>query len=222
MMPRPSLRQQPATWSSTIIFSIITSRSFATDSEAFLGTTMQNNETVNPLLGAPYNLTAPDFRPAAGSPAITGAVPVAAPPAGNSYIIATDYIGAVDPDSDWTRAAWTSYGTAAWSPDDADDDGISNSVDNCPTSYNPQQRDADTDGVGDVCDTTPGCGGCGEAACEDVDADNDGIINNVDNCPSTCNAQQRDADLDGIGDVCDTTPGCGGCGQAACETVCTL
>jgi hypothetical protein len=105
-------------------------------------------------------------------------------------------------------------------PDDADGDSIADSVDNCPNNYNPQQLDADTDGIGDVCDTTPGCGGCGQAACEDIDADNDGIINNVDNCPSTCNAQQLDADSDGIGDACDTTPGCGGCGQTACEQVC--
>jgi hypothetical protein len=39
---------------------------------------------------------------------------VAASPAGNSFIVATDYIGAVDPDDDWTRQPWTTYGTAPW------------------------------------------------------------------------------------------------------------
>jgi hypothetical protein len=68
----------------------------------------------DPLLGDPYDLTDPDFRPAAGSPAVDGTVTVAAPPAGNTFIVATDYIGAVDPDEDWTRQPWTTYGTASW------------------------------------------------------------------------------------------------------------
>jgi hypothetical protein len=116
----------------------------------------------------------------------------------------------------------TSTTTTTVAPLDADGDGIADGTDNCPSNYNPQQLDADTDGIGDVCDTTPGCGGCGQTACEDIDADNDGIADNVDNCPSACNSQQLDADGDGAGDVCDTTPGCGGCGQAACEAVCAL
>lgn len=51
------------------------------------------------------------------------------------------------------------------------------------------------------------------------DTDADGVPNDVDNCPDTCNSQQLDADGDGIGDVCDSTPGCGGCG-ASCEIEC--
>ncbi|MBN2108788.1 MAG: thrombospondin type 3 repeat-containing protein [Deltaproteobacteria bacterium] len=105
---------------------------------------------------------------------------------------------------------------------DTDGDGVDDAADNCPSSYNPQQFDADEDGIGDVCDTSPSCGGCGQTACEDIDADNDGIADNIDNCPSVCNSEQLDADSDGAGDVCDTTPGCGGCGQVACETVCAL
>ena len=38
------------------------------------------------------------------------------------------------------------------------------------------------------------------------DCDNDGIKNEVDNCPNTANNNQNDRDEDGIGDVCDLYP----------------
>ncbi len=59
---------------------------------------------------------------------------------------------------------------------DADKDGVLNGVDNCPTVYNPDQRDVDGDGIGDACD----------------------------NCPLVANALQADFDGDGIGDACET------------------
>jgi hypothetical protein len=37
---------------------------------------------------------------------------------------------------------------------DDDSDGIENSQDNCPYTYNPNQSDVDGDGIGDVCDST--------------------------------------------------------------------
>jgi hypothetical protein len=52
------------------------------------------------------------------------------------------------------------------------------------------------------------------------DNDGDQIPNQNDNCPTVCNRQQLDADNDGIGDVCDPEPGCGGCSGIACEQVC--
>lgn len=72
---------------------------------------------------------------------------------------------------------------------DTDGDGIVDQLDNCPTTPNANQADADNDGVGDVCDN---------------DADNDGVSDANDNCPNTPNANQADADNDGIGDVCDS------------------
>jgi hypothetical protein len=38
------------------------------------------------------------------------------------------------------------------------------------------------------------------------DSDSDGVIDPVDNCPSTANANQLDADGDAVGDVCDQCP----------------
>jgi hypothetical protein len=104
---------------------------------------------------------------------------------------------------------------------DNDNDTVYDHTDNCPNVCNPSQLDADSDGTGDSCDTTAGCGGCGQPACEvSCDADCDGISILIDNCPDTCNIEQLDADNDGTGDVCDDTPGCGGCGEPVCEVVC--
>jgi len=55
--------------------------------------------------------------------------------------------------------------------------------------YNPDQKDTDGDGQGDLCDP---------------DIDGDGLLNPVDNCPNIFNPGQADADGDGVGDVCDT------------------
>ena len=59
--------------------------------------------------------------------------------------------------------------------DDADNDGIPNTPDNCPLVANPDQKDTETNGDdkrGDSCD----------------------------NCPSVPNLDQEDADGDGIGE----------------------
>src|SRR6185503_16235615 len=36
------------------------------------------------------------------------------------------------------------------------------------------------------------------------DDDGDGVLNNVDNCPSVANADQANNDMDSLGDACDT------------------
>ena len=71
---------------------------------------------------------------------------------------------------------------------DSDNDGIVNSIDNCPSNANADQADTDADRIGDVCDS---------------DIDNDGILNVPDNCKYVANHNQADADSDGVGDACD-------------------
>jgi len=74
--------------------------------------------------------------------------------------------------------------------DDLDEDGVPDSVDNCPADANPGQEDTDGDGIGDACDPL-------------TDSDGDGVADGVDNCPATPNPGQEDGDFDGIGDACD-------------------
>lgn len=82
----------------------------------------------------------------------------------------------------------------------------SSSLDNCVDVFNGDQVDTDNDGLGDACD--PVSQWLVEPTRKFIkipfqDIDNDGILNENDNCPTIANRDQKDVDFDKIGDVCD-------------------
>src|SRR3989454_828116 len=130
----------------------------------------------------------------------------------------------------------SSFAIASVGTTDADGDGVPSGLgaacDNCPSVYNPDQADRDSDGVGDACDNCPsvynpdqadsnhdGVGDACTVSCPDGDADGDRICNSVDNCPFAYNPDQADSDGDGIGDACDNCvgPGIDGAHAGICD-----
>jgi hypothetical protein len=87
----------------------------------------------------------------------------------------------------------------ASAPPDMDGDGLLNGADNCPEVHNPDQADANGDGLGDACDPDP---------------DHDGLEGDDDNCPLTANVNQADLDGDDVGDACDPCTDTDGDGAA--------
>lgn len=79
------------------------------DSDAFEATCLPDDafRSADPQLAAPYNLTAPDFRPAAGSPALSGA----ATPPSDDFFTQVNFVGAVAATgalSTWWQG-WTTF-----------------------------------------------------------------------------------------------------------------
>jgi len=94
-----------------------------------------------------------------------------------------------DPDCDFD----TTPGVCSNDQEDADTDGVGDLCDNCPGVPNSDQSDVNGDGIGDVC--------------QPEDLDGDGWPDSEDNCPDegveNWNPDQTDTDGDGDGDACD-------------------
>jgi hypothetical protein len=86
----------------------------------------------------------------------------------------------------WAQSAENAGGATRGA--DVDADGIPDSADNCPTTINAGQENADGDSEGDACD---------------LDDDNDATPDDTDNCPLAANPGQENVDGDSLGDTCD-------------------
>ncbi|MEO8845994.1 MAG: amidohydrolase family protein [Kofleriaceae bacterium] len=114
--------------------------------------------------------------------------------------------------------------TGETSATDTDGDGIPDTMDKCPTVFDPirpmdngAEADADNDGVGDACDPCPLDANTTNCMTADPnDRDGDGVDNSLDNCPDVSNTDQLDSDHDGKGDVCDACPLVANPGAAGC------
>lgn len=89
---------------------------------------------------------------------------------------------------------------------DMDGDRIADSVDLCPTVYDPEQGDLDHDTVGDACDVCPLLPDATTCRHDPQDIDDDGVRREDDDCPVDWDPPQLDSDGDGLGDACDPCP----------------
>ncbi len=92
-------------------------------------------------------------------------------------------------------------------PDDMDEDGVSDSTDNCPSAPNTGSMGTCISGnVNVICLNDAQCGTDGVCSTNQEDGDSDGVGNACDNCASLSNPAQEDS----------YPPGGNGCGNA-CE-----
>lgn len=99
-------------------------------------------------------------------------------------------------------------------PEDADNDGVPDSRDQCPDTpagasvgNNGCERDDDGDGVAnskDQCPNTPAGASVDNRGCE-LDSDNDGVVDSQDQCPDTAaGAEVDDTGCEGVTETVET------------------
>ncbi|HMI87805.1 MAG TPA: hypothetical protein VK550_27170 [Polyangiaceae bacterium] len=133
-----------------------------------------------------------------------------APDAGDDASIDADAAGDVTPPSADADA------TVPPLPDGGPDGGPRDVIEAGPRDADATVPPADADGgpgTVDVRDSGPTCWGTPSTH----DEDNDGVVDECDNCPSVSNANQADVSeinsggsADGVGDACDPRPNSGG------------
>jgi outer membrane protein OmpA-like peptidoglycan-associated protein len=101
---------------------------------------------------------------------------------------------------------------------DTDDDGLGDGAEDAdkdgtvdPGETDPTDPDTDDGGVSDGDEVARGTNPLdpSDDQATDPDGDGDGTPEVDDNCPGVSNPDQADADLDGVGDACETGPGNG-------------
>jgi hypothetical protein len=160
-----SVQTCPPYWSSATICGVTSSSDFDGDGQPDLSvTTPEVNRVVQPQTtpGTTYDYNietsmVPDYD-GDGIPAYADRCRT--DPASGSAASDTDgdgLSGTCDPSGQHNTPASGSWKSKPpWDANqDVDGDGILNSVDNCPTVYNPDQKDTDGDSAGDACDPAP-------------------------------------------------------------------
>jgi len=111
----------------------------------------------------------------------------------NTEVIGLTSSATITNTSSTSHNTWAEIQQICFYDGDRDEDGIVNSVDNCPDDYNPNQEDIDSDGVGDACDNCPtvanpnqedtrppGGNNCGDACDCEGNFDHDGDVDTTD------------------------------------------
>jgi len=100
---------------------------------------------------------------------------------------------------------------------DSDQDGVVDNRDNCPHTYNPEQKDRDGDGVGDACENL------NQEICDGVDNNGDGFVDegfpDTDQ-DGTADCVDKDDDNDGFSDEAEMFAGSDPLNKASTPEIC--